>query len=129
PAVTLSGGGGSGATATAVVNTVATGFWNIDHIDVTAPGSGYTSNPTVTLSGGGGSGATARSQISGGTKFGKGWLLTSLAQTKTGARSMVQMEVASPVLGFASGGALTLDGPNPIMDAMPNSMNFGIAGA
>jgi hypothetical protein len=41
---------------------------------------------------------------------------------------MVQMEVASPVLGFASGGALTLDGPNPVIDAMPNSVNFTIKG-
>jgi hypothetical protein len=41
---------------------------------------------------------------------------------------MVQMEVASPVLGFATGGALTLDGPNPLIDAMPNSNNFVIDG-
>jgi len=128
PLVTLSGGGGSGATATATVSTVATGLFSLDHITVTAAGSGYTSNPTVDLSGGGGTGAAAVAQISGGTKYGKVWLMTSLAQTKTGARSMVQMEVASPVLGWAPGGALTLDGPNPIMDAMPNSNPFHIDG-
>ncbi len=129
PTVTISGGGGSGAAATAVISTITTTTYEIDHIDVTATGSGYTSNPTVTLGGGGGSGATATSDISGGTKFGKVWLLTSFAQTKTGARSMLQMEVASPVLGFATGGALTLDGPSPAIDAMPNSNNFRIQGA
>lgn len=41
---------------------------------------------------------------------------------------MVQMEVASPVLGWSPGGALTLDGPNPIIDAMPNSMGFYVKG-
>jgi hypothetical protein len=54
PAVTFSGGGGSGAEAYAfVVNGAVT------QIAVTNPGAGYTSIPTVTLSGGGGSGATA----------------------------------------------------------------------
>jgi len=54
PTVVFSGGGGSGAAATAVRGTV-TG------ITVTAAGSGYTSNPTVTITGGAGSGATATS--------------------------------------------------------------------
>jgi hypothetical protein len=54
PTVTISGGGGSGATAIAYINNGAVmGF------RMTALGSGYTSTPTVTLSGGGGSGATA----------------------------------------------------------------------
>jgi len=129
PTVTFTGGGGTGgAAATATIGTMNTGTFAIDHIDVSAAGSGYTSNPVVTFSGGGGSGAVATSQISGGTRYGKVWLLTSLAVTGTGARSMVQMEVASPVLGFGSGGALTLDGPNPIMDAMPNSINLYIRG-
>jgi hypothetical protein len=105
----------------------ATTTYYIDHIDVLTTGSGYTTNPTVTI-GGPGTNAAATANISGGTKFGKVWMLTSYAQTKTGARSMLQMEVASPVLGFAAGGALTLDGPNPVMDAMPNSNNFMIKG-
>jgi hypothetical protein len=107
---------------------VNTGNFYVDHIDVDVDGSGYTSTPTVTLSGGGGSGAAATALVSGGTKYGKVWLLTSFAQTTNGARSMVQAEVASAVLGFATGGALTLDGPNPIIDAMPNSINFTIQG-
>ena len=44
PRVTLSGGGGSGASASAVI-----GNGSIIEIAVTTPGSGYTSAPTVTL--------------------------------------------------------------------------------
>jgi hypothetical protein len=54
PAVSFSGGGGSGATAVAyITDGVVIGFRMV------GLGSGYTSAPTVTLSGGGGSGAAA----------------------------------------------------------------------
>lgn len=50
PTVAISGGGGSGATATAQVSGGAiTGF------TITNPGDGYETAPTITLSGGGGS--------------------------------------------------------------------------
>lgn len=54
PTVAFSGGGGSGATATAT----ATGG-KVTGITITNPGSGYTSAPTIAFSGGAGSGATA----------------------------------------------------------------------
>jgi hypothetical protein len=58
PTVNFSGGGGSGATATAfITNGAVIGF------RMGSLGSGYTSAPTVTLSGGGGSGATANAFI------------------------------------------------------------------
>jgi len=56
--VAISGGGGSGATATAtMINSsggtqFAGGLYLVAYYTVTAPGSGYTSNPTVTISGG-----------------------------------------------------------------------------
>jgi FtsP/CotA-like multicopper oxidase with cupredoxin domain len=57
PTVTISGGGGSGATAAAgVIN------GSVSSIVLTNPGSGYTSPPQVTFSGGGGTGATATAQ-------------------------------------------------------------------
>lgn len=63
PAVTFSGGGGTGATATASLTTFyavdGTATTRVTGITVTNPGSGYTSAPAVTLSGGGGSGAVA----------------------------------------------------------------------
>lgn len=54
PSVMITGGGGTGAAATAVVSN-----GQVVGINVTNHGSGYTSAPTVALSGGGGSGATA----------------------------------------------------------------------
>ena len=50
PAVKISGGGGSGATAEATID----GSGNITGITITNPGTGYTSPPTVTVAGGNG---------------------------------------------------------------------------
>ena len=60
PTVTFTGGGGSGAAATATVNAGA-----VTAITVTNRGSGYTSPPTIGFTGGGGSGATATADLSG----------------------------------------------------------------
>ncbi|CAN5415756.1 hypothetical protein BH10PLA2_BH10PLA2_35210 [soil metagenome] len=60
PAVNISGGGGSGATAEAIVD----GDGKVYALNLLNPGSGYTSAPTVTLSGGGGSGAAGTAIIS-----------------------------------------------------------------
>lgn len=54
PTVVFTGGGGTGAAATAVVTQGV-----VTSIALTNAGSGYTSLPAVTLSGGGGTGATA----------------------------------------------------------------------
>lgn len=58
PTITLTGGGGTGATAEA---TVSGGV--VTKITVTNPGSGYTTAPTVALAGGGGTGATATASV------------------------------------------------------------------
>ena len=69
PTVAFSGGGGSGAAATANVIPAAAGTLEptvagfIYHVTVTNQGSGYTSNPTVTISGGGCTGITAVADI------------------------------------------------------------------
>ncbi|MFN3876477.1 MAG: G8 domain-containing protein, partial [Flavobacteriales bacterium] len=59
PTVTISGGGGSGAAATAVVCR-----GQVVSVNITAGGSNYTSPPTITLTGGGGTGATVVSRAS-----------------------------------------------------------------
>lgn len=71
PTVTFSGGGGTGATGTAVITTssvttagVTTTITAVSGINITNPGSGYTSAPTVTLTGGGGTGAVAIARLS-----------------------------------------------------------------
>jgi hypothetical protein len=54
PTVQITGGGGTGAIATA---TVSAG--KVTTITLTSAGTGYTTTPSITLSGGDGSGATA----------------------------------------------------------------------
>jgi len=61
PTVVFTGGGGSGASATA---TVANGA--VSAVNLTSPGTGYTSAPTVSFSGGGGTGAAATAVFTGG---------------------------------------------------------------
>ena len=60
PTVSFSGGGGTGAAATAKIGTTGT----VTEIVLTDRGSGYTSAPTVTISGGGGTGAAAHTSVS-----------------------------------------------------------------
>ena len=61
PTITITGGGGEGATAECtVVNSV------IDTVTVTNIGTGYTSSPTVTLSGSGGGELTANLSFAAG---------------------------------------------------------------
>jgi phage tail sheath protein FI len=62
PTVGFTGGGGTGAAATAVLGTGANAG-KVVSITVTNPGTGYTSAPTVGLTGGGGSGATATAAV------------------------------------------------------------------
>ena len=87
PAVQITGGGGSGATARANIdaNGVVTG------IVITNPGTGYTSAPTVALVGGGAGTAATIGTVSlavnaggGLTKIGLGTLTLSASSTFTG---------------------------------------------
>lgn len=50
PNITISGGGGSGAIAHAVINNT---YGNISSVRIVNPGSGYTTTPTVTVNGNG----------------------------------------------------------------------------
>lgn len=64
PTVAITGGGGTGATATAIVSGGAvTGF------NITNAGTGYTSAPTIALTGGGGAGAAATAVLGEGDDF------------------------------------------------------------
>ncbi|WP_353132248.1 RagB/SusD family nutrient uptake outer membrane protein [Pseudopedobacter sp.] len=56
PTVTITGGGGSGATAEAFVDPATK---KLTHLKVLTSGSGYTSAPAITISGGGGSAGAA----------------------------------------------------------------------
>ena len=60
PTVEITSGGGTGATATAIL-----GFPLSSTISISASGSGYTTPPTITFNGGDGTGAAATAIISG----------------------------------------------------------------
>ena len=122
--VTITGTATTSAQGTAVLGTT----YAVTGLTLTNPGKGYINDPTVTISGGGGSGATATAKLSRGPQYGMVYLLTALAQTQAGGRAMTQMEVSSPVLGFGKGGALTLDGPSPVIGNFPNSTQYYIKG-
>lgn len=62
PTVAFSGGGGTGAAGTAVIENGV-----VKSVTITNQGSGYTSAPTVAFSSGGGSGATGVAVIDSGT--------------------------------------------------------------
>jgi hypothetical protein len=123
PTVAFTGGGGTGAAATASIGQTGT----VTSVTITNGGTGYTTAPTIGFTGGGGSGAVASSSLASGVYYGQVFLITSFGRSPAGARSMAQMEAVLPVRGMASTGALTLDGPNPTFNS-PNSNNFNVIG-
>ncbi len=125
--LTLSGGGGSGASYTA--SSLGTNSY-VSGITVASGGSGYVTPPQVIISGAPGSGATATAALTGGQQLylGPVYTLTSLAVTRNGARAMAQMEVGvTPPTKFQLGGALTIAGSNPVFSS-PQSAGFAING-
>ena len=106
PTVTISGGGGTGATGAAVVNSsgVITGisFTGVLSIDISnGGGTGYSaaSPPAVTISGGGGSGATATAVVTNETVNG----------VVTGV--VTQIIVNNPGSGYTSAPTITIAAP------------------
>jgi len=88
PMVTITGGGGTGATAVATFDSAS---GTLTGIEITSPGYGYTSLPTVTLGGGGTNahppvtGVTLGQNVGGGlTKIGGGTLTLSSTNTYAG---------------------------------------------
>ncbi len=115
PVVQFTGGGGTGATARALVNLP---LGTVTTIQITNPGFGYTSAPTVTLAGGGYTSAATLGTVSIGasasgglTKLGSGMLTLTATNTYTGATSI-------------SNGVLILG----VATALPVGANVNVAG-
>jgi autotransporter-associated beta strand protein len=138
PIVTITGGGGVGATAVAKISSGGA----VTNITITSPGTGYTSAPTVTLFGGGYSSAatlgtaTIVANVSGGlTKQNTGTLTLSGANTYTGNTTVnggtleiVQATIATnSTVTVASGAVLRLDfaGTNVVAGFVTNGVSAG----
>ncbi len=86
PTVTISGGGGTGAKATAVIASN-----RVSAVYITDMGTGYTSAPTVTFSGGAGTGATATAVLTN-TQTANHDLTLANTATKDDFRAAVRKE-------------------------------------
>ena len=108
PAVTLSGGGGTGATATASLGLSAASF------TINGGTTVYSVAPTVSISGGGGTGESATAVLNGSGVV-SGITITAPGYDFTTA----------PTIAF-SGGTVTTAGTNPT--GTGNATNFVVAG-
>lgn len=110
PTVSFSGGGGTGATATAVL----TGD-KVTGVTITNGGTGYTSAPTVSFSGGGGTGAAAVQSTRGtGIRF----LNTALIDTIWfGPGTLIKDWDGGIVYTLASGSVMNVMANGLVIDA------------
>ena len=110
PLITIANGGGSGASASVVVD------GSITEIVVDNAGSGYTSSPLVSIVGGGGSGAAATAIVtkgvvsrilmnSGGTGYTSQPSITIVGGGGTGATATASVRGPIKSIGVTSGGA------------------------
>lgn len=121
PTVAFSGGGGTGAAATATYS------GGVTAVTVGSAGSGYTTAPAVLFSGGGGTGAAAFATISGGgvstvtvTDPGAGYTTaptvtfsgvgTGAAATATEVNTVTAITITNPGSGYTSAPTIAISG-------------------
>ena len=116
PNITISGGGGSGATSTVTVN------GSVSEITVNNGGSGYTSSPLVSIAGGGGSGAAATAIITkgvvsrvlindGGTGYTSQPTITIVGGGGSGATGTASVRGPIKTVSITNGGASYTSNP------------------
>jgi hypothetical protein len=147
PTVAITGGGGAGATAIAVLGTGSTAG-QVIQIVILNPGTGYTGTPAVGFSGGGGTGAaavallnpggvTSISVVQGGTNFSGTPLLTIIGGGGSGATATANMaggQIASVTItltgaGYTSTPAVVVQtAVNNAAAATVTLMPFGVCG-
>jgi hypothetical protein len=131
--VNITGGGGSGATAQALVS-------GVTGLTLQSGGAGYISAPTVTFLGGGGTGASAVATISNGvvvsltlTSGGSGYLIPpavvligggvpappAVATASIAPGAITGITVTNPGSGYTSNPAITIQGSGQAAIAIP----------
>lgn len=105
PTVAISGGGGSGATATAVLTGDV-----VTAVNITAGGANYTSNPTVSFSGGGGAGATAIAYRANVTFSGGGGSGADAVATVSSAGIVTAISVVAAGKNYLEAPTITITG-------------------
>jgi FtsP/CotA-like multicopper oxidase with cupredoxin domain len=124
PTVYITGGGGTGATATvafAAPQALATGLNT--SIKVTNGGTGYTAAPTVTITGGGGTGATATANVdttAGSPTFGQ---VTGINVTAGGSYT------DAPLVSITGGGGFGATAMAALPAATLNAINLTNGGS
>ena len=112
PAVSFTGGGGSGATGFATLNAD-----NVVSVTVTSGGSGYATPPDVVFSVGGGSGAAATTTISGG------------AVTAVGVSAGGSGYISAPSVVFTGGGGSGATGVAQLTNGVVTGVNVTSGGS
>ena len=127
PNVAISGGGGTGATATAIISS-----GSVIAINVTAEGSGYTSVPTVTITGGSGTGAAATATLITSPAFLGGERIratdlsvaaNAFAVSPTGKGSSANIEVG---VFYVNGNFVSIAKQTLILDKYENTPTYKI---
>lgn len=133
PAISITGGGGSGAVAVVNLNPNGT----VNSVTITNAGSGYTQPPVATVTGGGGSGGTAVVNVDpGGTitgltviNPGSGYTTTPTVSITggggSGATATVNVNAGGKIDGFTvtDPGSSYVQGPVAIIDP-PEEFSF-----
>jgi autotransporter-associated beta strand protein len=133
PLVSITGGGGTGATGVATISPTGA----LTGITITNPGIGYTTAPIITVSGGGGTGTIGTApapvaNVSGGfTKKGSGSLTLTASSTYTGATT-----INSGTLRLGTGAvpaqlvaAYSFDNTTATPQGTPSSINSSVGTA
>ena len=110
PTVAFTGGGGSGATATAVI------VGPVNALAVVTGGAGYTTAPTLAITGGGGTGATGTATITGGA-------VTALTLTAGGTGY-----TSAPTVAFTGGGFTTVATATATISGVVSSLTLTAGG-
>jgi hypothetical protein len=127
PTVVITGGGGSGATATANISS-----GTVISIDVNTGGSAYTSAPTISFSGGSGSGTIATSTVETSPAFLGGerisdtsFIVSALAKASTPTGTGSSVSISDGVF-YINGNFIKIEQQSLVLEKYSNTPSYKI---